>query len=120
MNGPLEDLLRGPSLENGLYPPTSRYYAVPIAELTLADGRTVRYLRRRALPDPATLATVAEYRVVAGDRLDNIAWQQLGDSLAAWRIADANVALRMESLVEEPGRRLRITLAAGMQGGTGA
>lgn len=120
MSGPLETLLRGPSLESTLYPPTSRYYAVPIAAMTLPDGRTVRYLRRRTLPDPTTLVTVAEYRVAADERLDNIAWQQLGDALAAWRIADANVTLRMEALVEEAGRRLRITLPAGVPGGSGA
>jgi hypothetical protein len=120
MSGPLDDLLRGPALENTLYPPGSRYHLVPIAQITLPDGRTVRYLRRRQLPDPAALVTVAQYRVASGDRLDTIAWQQLGDPLAAWRIADANVTLRMEELTEEPGRRLRITMAGTTQGGSGA
>lgn len=120
MSGPLDELLRGPALEATLYAPTSRYYAVPIAEITLADGRTLRYLRRRILPDPPSLVIVGHYRVVAADRLDNIAWQQLGDPLAAWRIADANVTLRMEQLTDEPGRKLRIALAGGTQGGGGA
>jgi hypothetical protein len=120
VNGPLEQLLRGLSPESMFYPPASRYYAVPVATMTLSDGRTVRYLRRRTLPDPDSMVTVVQYRVAADERLDNIAWQQLGDPLAAWRIADANVTLRMEALVEVAGRRVRITLPPGVAGGTGA
>jgi hypothetical protein len=114
MSGPLERLLRGPALEANLYPPESRYNGVPLATFTLSDGRTVRYLRRRLLPDASMLATIGEYRVVDGDRLDNLAASLLGDPLAAWRMADANVVLRMESLVEETGRRIRITLPEGV------
>jgi hypothetical protein len=120
MTTPLERLLQGPSLESTLYPPGTRYYGVALAEITLPDGRTVRYLRRRRLPDPASLSTVFEYRVVDGDRLDNLANQFLGDPLASWRIADANGVLRMESLVEETGERIRITLSDGVPGGSGA
>jgi hypothetical protein len=116
MSGPLERLLQGPSLESTAYPPESRYHGLAHATLTLADGRTVRYLRRRQFPDPATMAVIAEYRVVEGDRLDNLAMRFLGDSLAAWRIADANGALRMEAMVEEIGLRVRISMPAGMPG----
>ena len=58
-----------------------------------------------------------EYRVVAGDRLDNLAARFLGDPLQSWRLADANGVLRMESLVEEIGGRIRITLPEGVPGG---
>jgi hypothetical protein len=115
MSGPLERLLQGPPLEATLYPPGSRYYGVPIAQTTLADDRTVRYLRRRFLPDPGALVTMVEHRVVDGDRLDNLAARYIGDPLAAWRIADANGVMRMESVVEETGRRIRITLPEGVQ-----
>ena len=85
-------------------------------EVTLADGRVVRYLRRRFLPDPATLVTIAEHRVGDGDRTDNLAAKYLGDPLQSWRMADANLTLRLEALVEEIGRRLRFTLPEGVQG----
>jgi hypothetical protein len=115
-----EMLLQGPPIEVTLYPPGSRYQGVAVTEIVVADGRTVRYLRRRFLPDPAGLFTLVQHRVVDADRLDNLAARYLGDPLAAWRIADANGALRMEALVEEIGRRLRITLPEGVPGSTGA
>jgi len=120
MSTPLERLFQGPALEATLYPPGTRYFGVPLAEITLQDGRTVRYLRRRTLPSPASLATVFEYRVVDGDRLDNLAARFLGDALASWRIADANGVLRIESLVEETAGRIRITLSEGVPGAGGA
>jgi hypothetical protein len=116
MNGPLDTLLQGPLLETTLYPPGTRYNGVPLAQMDLADGRTARYLRRRVLPDPASLATMLEYRITDGDRVDLLAARFLGDALASWRIADANGALRIESLVEETGRRIRITLSEGVPG----
>ena len=60
--------LQGPPLETTLYPPGSRYHGVPLAEITLADGRSVRYLRRRLLPPTRRFATLLEHRVVDGDR----------------------------------------------------
>jgi hypothetical protein len=113
-------LLQGPPIELTLYPPGSRYSGLAVAEITLPDGRTVRFLRRRFLPDPSALTTLVEHRVADADRLDNLAARYLGDALQAWRIADANGALRMEALVEEVGRRLRITLPAGVPGSPGA
>jgi hypothetical protein len=115
MSGPLEQLLKGPPLELMLYLPGSRYYGLAIAEIKVVNGKTVRYLRRRFLPDPTALVTIAEHRVVDRDRLDNLAGRYMGDPLASWRIADANNVLRMEAIVEEIGRRVRITLPEGVQ-----
>ena len=115
MSGPLETLLKGPALELTLYPPGSRYYGLAIAETKLVNGKTVRYLRRRFLPEPSALVTVGEHRVVDRDRLDNLAARYLGDPLVSWRVADANNVLRMEAVVEEIGRRIRITLPDGVQ-----
>jgi len=37
------------------FPPNSRYNGVPTAELAGPDGEKIVYLRRRFIPDPATL-----------------------------------------------------------------
>ena len=112
---PVRTLLMGPPLDAVLYPPGSRYHGVATAERTLPDGRTVRYLRRRFLPNPALLIAFAEHRVADSDRLDNLAMRYLGDPLQSWRIGDANLTLRLEALVEEVGRRVRVTLPEGVQ-----
>jgi hypothetical protein len=113
MNGLADRLLAGPPLEAIVYPPGSRYHGLPTAEITLPDGRVARYLRRRFLPDPAAFVTLIEHRVAEGERLDQLAARYLGDALAAWRIADANGAMRSEALVEEIAQRVRITLPQG-------
>jgi hypothetical protein len=120
MSDPIRQLLMGPPLEVTLYPPSSRYHGIATTEATLEGGRVVRYVRRRFLPDPATLVPVGEHRVGDGDRLDNLAARYLGDPLQAWRLGDSNLTLRLEALVEETGTRIRITLPAGVQGVTGA
>jgi len=96
--------------------PLSRYAAVEQATLVLPDGREVRYIRRRFVPHPEQLATFDEYIVRFGDRLDRIAASTLGDPELFWRIADGNRAIWPADLVEEPGRRLRVTLPEGMPG----
>jgi hypothetical protein len=122
MIDPVRQLLMGPPIELTLYPPTSRYYGLSSAETTREDGRTVRYLLRRFLPDPATLVPLGEHRVADGDRLDNLAAQYLGDPLQSWRLGDSNLTLRLEALVAETGGRIRLTLPAGVavQGPTNA
>lgn len=100
-----------------MFSATSRYQNVPTAELTLPGGRTVTYVRRRFPPDPDTLTTLHTHAVAAGERLDHIAARELGDPEQAWRIADAHRVLAPESLTAVPGRRLRITLPAGMPQG---
>lgn len=88
---------------------TSRYYAIPNAELTMADGRTVAYKRRRFLPPGESLPLLVEVVVGEGDRLDILAARVLGDPEQFWRIADANNAMNPLDLVE-PGKVLRIAV----------
>jgi hypothetical protein len=116
MNDPVKQLLMGPPLEVTLYPPGSRYHNIATAEIALAGGRVVRFLRRRFLPDPAALVQLGQHRVADSDRLDNLAARYLGDPLQSWRFGDSNLTLRLEALVEETGRAIRITLPAGVQG----
>ena len=120
MNDPVKLLLMGPPLEVTLYPPGSRYHNIATVEMVLPGGRAVRYLRRRFLPDAASLVQLGQHRVADSDRLDNLAARYLGDPLQAWRFGDSNLTLRLEALVVETGRRIRITLPAGAQGATHA
>ena len=93
---------------------TSRYHSIATAELEMADGKKIVYLRRRFLPSPAAFALLLEHTVVQGDRLDNITARYLGDPEQFWRVCDANGAIRPEELIETVGRRLRITLPEGI------
>ncbi len=82
--------------------PTSRYAGLPTAQLALADGRTVAYLRRRFLPPLDPDAPVVEHAVRADDRLDRLAAHYLGDPELFWKVADANRALNPDDLVPPP------------------
>jgi nucleoid-associated protein YgaU len=89
----------------------SRYGALETAEHLTADGRRVRYVRRRFLPQGASLRSLGDAVVVAGDRLDLLAARTLGDPERYWRICDANDAMHPVDLLAEPGRVLRIPVA---------
>jgi hypothetical protein len=94
-----------------MFPPTSRYAGIDTAKYVAPDGREIAYLKRRLLPDPATMTVVAEHVVTQGDRLDNVTARYLGDPEQFWRICDANDAMRPDDLCAEVGRRLRIAMA---------
>ena len=98
------------------FPPSSRYHGVPVRTLVDAEGRTVVYLARRFVPPAESLALLQEHTVTEGERLDNVTARYLGDPEVFWRVADANRAMRPEELMEEIGRRLRITLPEGIPG----
>jgi hypothetical protein len=113
---PVQAFLQANALTAPLFPPSSRYYGVAAAQMSLPDGTTVVYLRRRFLPPPENFALLQEHVVAAGDRIDNIAAHYLGDPLQYWRICDANRAVRPAELTDTAGRRLRITLPEGVPG----
>jgi hypothetical protein len=119
MIDPVKNLLLGPPLEATRHPPESRYHGIDIAEITLPDGRTVKYLRRRFVASPEEFALLAEHTVVEKDRLDHLGAKYLGDALQAWRIADGNGVLRPGQLTEEVGATIRITLPQGVPGTSG-
>lgn len=95
---------------------TSRYFSIETLTLETPDGSTIRYLARRFLPQPATLAALGEHVVTQGDRLDNIAARYFGDPEQFYRICDANLALHPAALTETIGRHLRVTLPEGIPG----
>ena len=103
-------------LEESLFPQNSRYHGLKTLTYTREDGKEIAYLERRFLPDPSEFEDLREHSIVEGDRLDNLAYQYLGDPEQYWQIADANAAMHPEELTAEIGRRLRITLPAGIPG----
>jgi len=102
------------------YPPTSRYYGVPTATWTSPDGQHVPYLQRRQLPQPDTLTVLGTYTAIAGDRADLLAYRFLGDAGQWWQVTDADRVLDPRDLTAVPGRRIVITLPAGITAGTAA
>jgi len=114
MNAQLQSLLQPLGLANAAYPPTSRYNGVATATITLTDGRTVSYLRRRVVPQPSLFGTMQSVTIQDGDRIDRLAAQYLGDQLAFWRLCDANGALQPEELTANPGSTISIPLPAGV------
>jgi hypothetical protein len=98
------------------FPITSRYHEVATAELTSPTGRTIVYLRRRFIPPPERFELLHEHTVADGERVDAIAAAELGDPEQFWRICDSNAVLHPAELVDEVGRRLRITLPEGIAG----
>lgn len=90
-----------------MFEPTSRYYALEDASLTIPDGHIITYKRRRFLPDGEKMPLLVEVTVTEGDRLDLITARTLGDPEQFWRICDANNAMNPSDLVEL-GRVLRV------------
>ncbi len=99
-----------------MFGPTSRYFALENAAVTLPDGRTATYKRRRFAPAVDSLAQLTEVVVAQDDRIDVITATTLGDPEQFWRICDANIAMAPEELTDEVGRGLRITLPEGIPG----
>lgn len=97
-----------------MFDATSRYIALPVAEVTIPDGqggsREVRFVTRRFVPPAEGMTTLAEHSITRGDRLDNVTAQALGDPTQFWRVCDANVAMNPDDLTSETqiGRTLRI------------
>jgi hypothetical protein len=86
----------------------SRYLNIQTATLELSDGRKVSYVRRRFLPAPESIPTLAEVIVNEGDRLDVITYRTLGDPEQFWRICDSNAVMDPDELTSSPGSRIRI------------
>lgn len=91
-----------------MFDPTSRYYPLETATLTLPDGRVIAYKRRRLLPRGEAMPLLVEVTVAQGDRLDLITTRALGDPEQFWRVADANNAMNPTDLTDEPGTILRV------------
>ena len=98
-----------------MFPVTSRYYGIEIAQFTTSDGQVVAYLRRRFLPAAANAVVMTEHEVMQDERLDNITARYLGDPEQFWRLCDANNAMHPNDVTAEIGRRIKIPLPQGGQ-----
>ena len=83
---------------------TSRYYDLPTAGATGADGREVTAVRLRLLPPTRGLPRA----VRGGDQLDMMAHELTGDGTRFWHIADANSELEANTLVARHGRVINV------------
>lgn len=116
MTDPLKAFMQANALTAPAFAPDSRYYGLDTAQWKRADGELRVFVRRRLIPQPERFATLHEHRVQAGDRIDNLAAQYLGDSQQYWRLCDGNGAMRPDDLTTTVGRRVRITLPEGVPG----
>lgn len=114
MIDPMQAFLEASSLRQPVFPASSRYHGVGTAVHVTPDGHSIAYVLRRFVPAAERFATLEEYQVAEGDRIDNLASRFLGDPEQYWRIADANGALRPGELTRTPGRFVRITLPEGV------
>jgi hypothetical protein len=122
MNYPLMAMVQLGVVPPVAFPTDSRYYGFGVQYYSAPNGQVIAYLARRIVPQPGApnFATINQYTVHQGDRLDLIAAKYLGDPLMAWLICDANGAIRPHDLVVTPGRVLAITTPQGVPGGSGA
>jgi nucleoid-associated protein YgaU len=122
MNYPLMAMVQLGVVPPVTFPTDSRYYSFGVQYYSAPNGQVIAYLARRIVPQPGApnFATINQYTVHQGDRLDLIAAKYLGDPLMAWLICDANGAIRPHDLVATPGRVLAITTPQGVPGGSGA
>ena len=116
MIDPLQAIPRMAAQAAEPFPASSRYYALERVTVETPDGRQIIYLRRRFIPQPDEFDLLLEHTVTEAQRLDHIAAQHLGDPERFWQICDANGILRPEELIETIGRRILITLPAGIPG----
>lgn len=114
MNDDIVNSMLAAAGQDSPFAPGSRYHGLPVKAHTLPDGRIVPYVARRFIPPPERFALLALHTVMEGDRIDNLAAQYLGDATQYWRIADANAAMRPETLTGEAGQAVRITLPEGV------
>ena len=96
---------------------TSRYYPIEIADLSLPDGRTVTFARRRFLPAGESLPLLSFVNVSPVDRIDLVADRVYGDPLMFWRLCDANDAMDPLQMIAEAagdsGAPLRVAMPQG-------
>jgi hypothetical protein len=78
-----------------VFDPNSRYAKAGTYVVTLPDGTPVTVAR---IPRPVAGPVLGWYRRDDGERLDVVAFKQLRDATAAWRLGWANDAMVLDAL----------------------
>jgi hypothetical protein len=91
-----------------MFDPTSRYYSIATAQFETADGQIISYVRRRMLPQGASLPVLGEVTVTRDDRLDWVTARTLGNPQQFWQVCDANNGMNPVDLIAEPVQTLII------------
>ena len=92
------------------FPPTSRYYGLPVVSRTLDDGTVEVYLARRILPEPGRHVPIEHRRLGGAERPDTLAYDAYGDPALWWRIIDASGEADPAALTGAEGRLVIIPL----------
>src|SRR5690606_16512332 len=91
----------------------SRYAKTPQAELTRADGSTVRHVVPPILPHPESYMIARRHRVTDSDRPDILAAKTYGQATAWWLLANANTAAHPDQITEPAGAARNIPMPDG-------
>lgn len=91
---PMQFLVAQSTQMNGPFAPNSRYRNLPIVNQTLSDGRVVRCLTRRFLPQPEEMTPTYQHQLQPNERLDHVAHRYFSDPESFWQICDANRSMR--------------------------
>lgn len=83
---------------------SSRYHKLETVDATTHDGRSVKAVKLRRLPDIEGQDTMVKDH----DRLDIMAQRQYDDPTWFWRVADANTDLEANDLVKQTGRVIKV------------
>jgi hypothetical protein len=113
---PLQALLQQTGQVTSYFSPGSRYYNTEVATYNFPNGASVKYVRRRFVPDQSQFSLLRIHFVSQGERLDNITNLYFGDPLLFWQVCDANNVIDPEELTETIGNPIRITLPQGIPG----
>ena len=113
MNDPVQMLIDAGAIPQSPFAPLSRYAGVEIVNYQPPRDAPhgdagIPYVRRRFIPRGADIPVVHHHTVHAGDRIDALAFQYLGDAELHWRIADANLADDWLELTFVPGKIVAI------------
>lgn len=88
----------------------SRYANLETRELETAEGRKIRYVRRRLIPPKSSYLPASRISITDSDRPDLLAYRNLGVPTAFWQMADANEVMHPDELTAEVMRTIVIPI----------
>jgi len=117
MSDPIKELLAADALPIASFPPSSRYADIPVvSHQSEGPAAAVPHLGRRICPQVSRFHIQYEATIVESDRRDTLAATHIGDAELWWRLADANGIIDPRHLTDSPGKQIRVTLPADIEG----